>query len=368
MSDRNRKRILQANLNNQGGAFSVAYEAQKELQSEFVFDYYFPDEFVENDVYKHLLSMGSKCVGKLNCKNRFLKQYEIYKSFYNFLLESNYDIVHIHSDTAWKISVYYLAAKKAGINRIVVHSHSSGINGHYKKLNYLLHLISKSIIKGAQYRCACSKVAAEWMFNTVENVTIIRNGVDVEKFKFNQLARENIRGKFKISEKIVIGSVSDFSSPKNPEFIYNLVKTFKEDKKYIFLFVGNRANGCDLKKLIDADGSIDNVIFAGTVTNVQDYLSAMDVFILPSKFEGLPMCALEAQVNGLYTMISDMVTDETKCSSHFIRLKLDAEVWKNRIDKMNLLYDRNDRNKFLDEEKASSSNMANLFRKIYTEN
>ena len=70
MSDRNRKRILQANLNNQGGAFSVAYEAQKELQSEFVFDYYFPDEFVENDVYKHLLSMGSKCVGKLNCKNR----------------------------------------------------------------------------------------------------------------------------------------------------------------------------------------------------------------------------------------------------------------------------------------------------------
>ena len=96
-----KKRILQANLNNQGGAFSVAYEAQKELQDEYIFDYFFPDDFVENDVYDHLLSMESRCVGKLNCKNRFLKQYEIYKSFYRYLCENNYDTVHIHSDTAY---------------------------------------------------------------------------------------------------------------------------------------------------------------------------------------------------------------------------------------------------------------------------
>ena len=76
-----RKRILQANLNNQGGAFSVAYEAQKELQNDYIFDYYFPDDFVKNDVYEHLISMGSKCVGKLECKSRFLKQYEIYNCY-----------------------------------------------------------------------------------------------------------------------------------------------------------------------------------------------------------------------------------------------------------------------------------------------
>lgn len=362
-----RKRVLQANLNNQGGAFSVAYEAQKELQNEYIFDYFFPDDFVKNDVYDHLLSMGSRCVGKLNCKSRFLKQYEIYKSFYKYLCDNDYDIVHIHSDTAWKISVYYLAAKKARIRRIVVHSHSSGINGHYKSINYFLHLISKPIIKKAKYKCACSKIAAEWMFDTSENVSIIRNGVDIKKFKFKSFEKENLRKELNIENKIVIGSVSDFSQQKNPDFIYQLVKSFQNDNKYIFLFVGNRKSGCDLKKLIDDDSSINNVIFAGAVTNVQDYLSAMDIFILPSRFEGLPMCALEAQVNGLYTIVSDKVTAETKCSRYFDRLNLDVDLWKQKIYELNLMNDRNDMKYFLDSEKASSTSMADKFKKIYTE-
>lgn len=361
-----RKRILQANLNNQGGAFSVAYEAQKELQNEFIFDYFFPDDFIKNDIYEHLMSMGSRCVGKLNCKNRFLKQYEIYKSFYKYLCSNKYDIVHIHSDTAWKISVYYLAAKKAKIKRIVVHSHSSGINGHYKTINYLLHLMSKSVIKKAKYKCACSKIAAEWMFDTSENVSIIRNGVDVNKFKFNCEAREGIRKELNIEKKIVIGSVSDFSPQKNPEFIFNLVKLFQNNEHYIFLFVGNRESGCELKKLIDKDKSINNVIFAGAVTNVPDYLSAMDIFILPSRFEGLPMCALEAQVNGLHTIVSDKVTDETKCSEYFDRLNLSAELWKQKIESINLVKNRSDSKKFLDIKKASSSSMADEFKRIYT--
>lgn len=362
-----RERILQANLNNQGGAFSVAYEAQKKLQDEYIFDYFFPDDFVENKVYAHLLSMGSRCVGKLDCKNRFLKQYEIYKSFYKYLCGNNYEIVHIHSDTAWKISVYYLAAKKARVKRIVVHSHSSGINGHYKTLNYLLHLISKPLIKSAEYKCACSKIAAQWMFDTTENVSIIRNGVDINKFKFNPVVRKTIRKKLKINGKKVIGSVSDFSPPKNPEFIFDLVKSFQNDNQYIFLFVGNRKNGCDLKRLVDNDVSIDNVIFVGAVTNVPDYLSVMDTFILPSRFEGLPMCALEAQVNGLYTIVSDKVTDETRCSKYFNRLCLDIPTWKKEIQSIDFASERSDIESFLDFEKASSTNMADEFKRLYSE-
>lgn len=173
-----RKRVLQANLNNQEGAFSVAYEAQKELQDEYIFDYFFPDRFVKNSIYEHLLSMGSKCVGEIESGNRFLKQVTVYKSFYKYLCENHYDIVHIHSDTAWKISVYYLAAKKAHIKKIVVHSHSSGINGHHHKINYLMHILTKPIVKSSKYKCACSDVAAQWMFDTSKNVSIIRNGVD----------------------------------------------------------------------------------------------------------------------------------------------------------------------------------------------
>lgn len=363
----NRKRILQVNLNNHGGAFSVAYEAQKKLQGEYIFDYFFPDKFTENDVYRHLLSMGSRCVGELVCTNRFLKQYTVYKNFYKYLCENDYEIVHIHADTAWKISVYYLAAKKADIQRIVVHSHSSGINGHYKILNYFLHVLTKPILKSAKYKCACSDVAAVWMFDTTDHVKVIRNGVDIQKYKFNPLSRNNIREKFNVNEKIIIGSVSDFSTPKNPEFIFGLIKEFKNSNKYVFLLVGNHPKGCKLKKLVDADDSIKNVIFAGIVTNVQDYLSAMDIFILPSRFEGLPMCALEAQVNGLYTMISDKVSEETKCSTHFSKLELTISDWKNEIENTNLKYDRSDINAYLTEKKASASNMADEFKRIYKE-
>ena len=361
-----RKRILHANLGNAGGAFSVAYEAQKQLQSEYIFDYFSPDGFEENEVYDHLISMGSRCVGKLNSSNRFLKQYNVYKSFYKYICENDYDIVHIHADTAWKISVYYLAAKKAGVNKIVVHSHSSGINGHYKTINYILHIITKPIVKSAKYKCACSKVAAEWMFNTTENVSIIRNGVDIKKFKFDQSARDSIRGELCLNGKIVIGSVSDFSTPKNPEFIYDLVKEFNSNRDYMFLFVGNRPGHCKLKDMIDKDKDIKNVIFTGTVTNVQDFLSAMDIFILPSRSEGLPMCALEAQVSGLYTIISDRVSEETRCSKYFTRLKLKIPEWKNFILQIENKYERENIGAFLNEKKASSANMAEQFKGLYT--
>ena len=360
-----RKRVLQANLNNQGGAFSVAYEAQKELQDEYIFDYFFPDGFVKNSVYEHLLSMGSKCVGEIKTGNRFLKQVTVYKNFYKYLCENDYDIVHIHSDTAWKISVYYLAAKKAHIKKIVVHSHSSGINGHHHKINYLMHILAKPIVKSSKYKCACSDVAAQWMFDTTKGVTIIRNGVDIPKFSFNATEREKIRESLGIENRIVIGSVSDFSYQKNPEFIFDLIKCFKNNDKYVFLLVGNRPSGCLLKELVDKDNSIKNVLFAGAVTNVQDYLSAMDVFILPSRLEGLPMCALEAQVNGLYTIISDKVSDETKCSKYFDRLSLYADEWKSQIMNIDFSNDRDNRAAFLDFAKASSANMADAFRKIY---
>lgn len=359
-----RQRILQANLNNLGGAFSVAYEAQKELQKEYIFDYFFPDKFIENDVYRHLIKMGSKCTGDIECKNRMFKQFKIYQVFKSYLKRNDYEYVHIHSDTAWKIALYYLAAKFAGIENIVVHSHSSGINGHYRFINYFLHLIAKPIIRKAKYKCACSDIAAIWMFNSTDNVTIIRNGVDLEKYAFEIEKRNAIRTNLQLEGKIVIGSVSDYSYQKNPEFLLKLIESFKYDERYVFLLVGNREN-CKLKELIDNDSSIRSVKFTGMVTRPQDYLCAMDIFVLPSRFEGLPMCALEAQVNGLYTIVSDKVTDETRCSKYFARLELDVQEWKKEIMNVNLAYSRFNREDYLNYDKASSSGMAEKFRRIY---
>lgn len=360
----NRKRILQANINNLGGAFSVAYEAQKELRNDFVFDYFSPDKFIDNDIYRDLLSMGSVCIGDIKSKSKFLRQYEIYKAFSEYLRNNAYEFVHIHADTAWKLSIYYLAARKAGAKNIVVHSHSSGINGNFKKINYILHCIAKHIIKKAKYKCACSDVAAKWMFYTTKNVNIIRNGVDIERYRFKQCARDRIRKELRINDKIVIGSVSDYSYQKNPEFLFKIIEALKNNPRYVFLMVGNR-DVCLLKEHVERDKTIKNVIFSGMVTNTQDYLSAMDIFVLPSRFEGLPMCALEAQVSGVFTIISDKVTIETECSKYFCRLKLDKEIWRKKIVSVDLDYNRENIDEYLNIDKASSSNMTDKFRKIY---
>lgn len=363
-----KRRILQVNLNNQGGAFSVAFEVQKQLERDFVFDYFSADLFINNAVYKELLRMGSKCVGGVKSKSRILKQYFVYKKLVNYLKSNSYEYVHIHSDTAWKMLIYYFAAKKVNRKNIIVHSHSSGISGHYRIFSYFLHLLSRPAIKQARYKCACSDVAALWMFGTTKNVRIIRNGVDIEKYKYKHSERMNIRKKYGINNnQLVIGTVGDFSYPKNPEFLFKLVKKFVSSPQYLFLMVGNRSEGCKLKDMADRDHGINNVTFAGTVTDVGAFLSAMDIFILPSRFEGLPMCAIEAQVSGLYTIISDKVTKQTKCSKHFSRLSLNADEWYGEIKQIELDYDRNNLNEYLEISKAASTITAEGFKKVYSE-
>ena len=189
----NRKKILQVNISNQGGAFSLIYQAQTELQDKFVFDYFSSNEFLHNEVYQDLLAMGSKCIGGVKCRSRFFKQYKIYKTLNTYLKNESYDFVHIHADTSWKLAVFFLAARNAGIDNIIVHSHSSGVAGHFRVINYLLHVLMRPVIKKAKYKCACSKVAARWMYSTEKDVLYIQNGVDIQKYKYNTYRRKEIR-------------------------------------------------------------------------------------------------------------------------------------------------------------------------------
>lgn len=342
-----RKKILHANLNNQGGAFSLIYQAQIELQDKYVFDYFSANEYVNNEIYENLLEMGSKCVGGINCGSRLLKQYKIYKALKEYLLKNQYDYVHIHADTAWKMSIYFFACKSAKVKNIVVHSHSSGVAGHFRIINYLLHLVMRPIVKSAKYKCACSKVAADWMYKTEEGVLFIQNGVDVNKYKFNSNDRKRIRKQYGVEdEQVIIGTVGDFSYPKNPNFIKRII-TKLDGEQYRFLLVGDGAGKQKLEREIIQGNCQDKVIFTGAIPSTEAYLSAMDVFILPSRFEGLPICALESQINGVYTIVSENVTPETKCSKYFERIELNVQKWVEYIRGLELSYDRDRQETYL---------------------
>lgn len=363
----NRKRILHVNLNNQGGAFSLIYQAQIKLNDKFVFDYFSANDFIDNNVYRELKKMGSKCIGGIICNNRFLKQYKIYKALKDYLKTEPYEFVHIHADTAWKILIFLFAAQHMGIKSIVAHSHSSGVGGHFRGINYMLHIFSRAYIKKANYKCACSKIAARWMFKTEKNVLFIRNSIDIEQYKYNFEKRKLIRNKYGFSDdEIVIGTVGDFSYPKNPKFIYKLIKKLVLEKNYKFLLIGDGPGKKELQKRTSNRIFSGNVNFSGMITNVEDYLCAMDIFILPSRFEGLPICALEAQANGLYTIISDKVSPETKCSEYFISLELKVDKWYEHISKLNLKYDRSRQAEFLNLQQIGIRKTAKQLELLYS--
>lgn len=334
------ERILQANLSNSGGAFSLIYCVQKKINEKgIVFDYFSQNHFKKNNIYNELIDMKSIITDEISCNNRLTKQINTYKTLRKYLKEHHYKYIHIHADTAWKAYIYLLAAKKEKIENIIVHSHSTGINGKYKIINYILHTICKKYInKYAAIKCACTPEAGKWMFGKSNEIIYVDNGIDINKFKFSEKNRINIRKRLGIKESdIVIGTVGDFSTAKNPWFLMKLLLKLSENK-YKFILIGDGPNRrifeSKIKNKIGEEKMKSKFYFSGAVSDPEKYLSAMDIFVLPSKFEGLPMSALEAQCNGLFVFVSNSVTKSVCHSKLCKRIPLSLEIWSNELKKI----------------------------------
>lgn len=360
--------ILQVNLKNKGGAFSIIYETGKVIYPEYVFDYFSDEPFIHDDVYQYLLTHDSKVFDKKIKGNRIFKQIKLVTTFYKVVKDGSYKVVHINSDTAWKACLYLFAANKANIYITIVHSHSSGINGHFRLFNYFLHRTMRFYIAHkCSYKCACSTKAAEWMFGNAEGVTIVHNGVDINKYHYNEGIKKELVERLNIKKDcIIIGTVGDYSFAKNPEFLYQIIHELKNNTKFIFVLIGQGKGKKVILEKARREG-IENIVDIGQVTNVENYLSLIDIFILPSRFEGVPMSALEAQACGCYTLVSNNVTPETLCSKHYESIKLEVGTWIDKIYHINLNYDRNNIHEYLDQEKISIDKAGNQLMTLYKE-
>lgn len=264
---------------------------------------------------------GGKVYEITSYKSNILKYtYEIYK----IIKENNYEIVHsnMNSLSGFPLFAAYLACAKVRI----LHNHTTDNPAEG------IRTIAKRILRPfarlfANQYWACSKLAAEWMYgkNAVINgrVTIINNAINLEKFKFNKEKREKLRKELGVENCFVIGHVGRFMKQKNHEFlieIFNEVLKQKNNAKLLLIGDGN------LKSLIEAKvqnlGIEKAVIFLGVRNDVADLYNAMDVFILPSLYEGLPVVGVEVQANGLPFICSDKVTDEILLTNNIKLLSL----------------------------------------------
>lgn len=274
--------------------------------------------------------------------NKYIKQLAIYIHLKKLLITENYDYVHIHSDVANKLLISGLAARRAKVKKIIFHSHASGIDGSNRGLKMFLHEMCRPFLKfiGTDF-VACSDVAANWMFPNIpiNKIILINNGIDLKEFRYNPLKRANERARLGLEESnLLIGHIGRFAYQKNHEYLISIFsEIIKYNPKARLLLVGTGPNKNKIVKMVNEKALQDYVIFYGTTKRVNDLLQAMDVFVLPSHFEGLPIVGVEAQAAGLPVIFSDQITHEAKLidSTEFLPITTDSiELWYKKINEL----------------------------------
>lgn len=243
---------------------------------------------------------------------------------------------------------YLKVAQKYGIKRRIIHSHNSQNMDNY--IRKILHIINRMKIKNyATDFWACSDEAAKWFYKgkLQSRVIVIKNAIELDKMEFSAEKRELIRNKYGITDKLVIGNVGRLHFQKNQMFALEVMKYLTEKKAdCVLILVGQ---GDDEKKLHQRAVELnikEKIIFAGVQSDIGGYLSAFDLFLFPSLFEGLSIAGLEAQVNGVPVIASSgVIPKELKLSENFYFKKLvdGPENWAEAIEKLSSDLKRTDK-------------------------
>lgn len=232
-----------------------------------------------------------------------------------------------------------LIAKFFGIPIRVIHSHNSGFENKIGISRRLLISFNRYIMKWSTTDYfACSRLAGEWMFGKTIPFSVIHNAINIKNYSYDLKIRQEVRQKFFLNKSFVIGHIGRFSYQKNHEFLIDIfAAVYKRNPSARLLLIGDVVGDDSfLKKVKErvAFYHLDHVVkFLGMREDVPDLLQAIDCFVLPSHFEGLPLVGIEAQAVGLQCFFSDTITKELDITSnaHFISLNSTPEQWADEI-------------------------------------
>ena len=271
--------------------------------------------------------------GQVYCAPKFkVYNYFSYRKWWKkfFLQHPEYKIVHGHLFTI--ASIFFNVAHEFGCITIG-HSHSA--KSPIKSLKSLFRLpFIYSLSKESDYRFACSQKAGKWIYKDKPFFVII-NAIDIEKFTFSVEKRKKIRDEFDLQKKIILGNIGRLTIQKNQSFLIDIFAAFhKKNSNSALMIVGTGELEKSLKEKVSKLGLNDSVLFTGSRPDVPDLLSAMDVFVFPSLWEGLPVTVIEAQAAGIPCLISDSITSEVVISDLVSCLPINqgVEPWLTALD------------------------------------
>ena len=215
----------------------------------------------------------------------------------------------------------------------IVHSHNNSVKAIRKHciLRPFLNMVTNQ-------RLACSESAGEFMFGEKyikkKQVTILNNAIDLNKYAYAKDVRDVVRKKNKLEDEFVVGHVGRLCYQKNTFFLIDIFsEIYKKCKDTVLIIIGDGEDRQEVEKYIKAKGMESNIKLLGMRDDVSDFMQAMDVFVLPSRFEGLPVVAIEAQAAGLPCFLSRQITEKTDVTGNvqFLSLHKTAEEWADNI-------------------------------------
>lgn len=284
--------------------------------------------------------------GKVYHVPRFnVKNYFTYKKAWENLFKAHPEIKVVQGHMTSTAAIYLPIAKKAGVEITIAHARSAGVDPGVK--GYLTKFLRRNLYQKCDYRFTCSAMAGEAVFGDQKQdyrkAVFIPNAIDVDKFRYDEETREQIRHELGIKDKFVIGHVGRFSHMKNHKYMLQIlercIKIEKEKRlpQTVLMFLGDGELKEEIMEQAVAMGITSRVLFMGNKKDVYRYYQVMDYFLLPSYYEGLPGTAIEAQASGLPGIMSDSVTAEAAVTEllQMRSIKEDAYIWAEEIMKHN---------------------------------
>jgi len=322
-------RILQVvNIMDRAGLETMLMNYYRSIdRSQIQFDF-LTHRHTEGAYEQEIISMGGRVY---HAPRLYPQNYIAYFKYMDqfFKEHTEYQIVHSHIDTMSIFPLY--AAKRRNVSIRISHSHSSKLDKDAKiAIKYLAKL---ALTKVANVYCACGERAGKFMYGN-RTFRVIKNAVDLEKFKFNSELRMKTKEMLGIGNAFVIGHVGRYCYIKNQAF---LMEVFYEVRKTItnvkLLLIGKGEDEAMLRIKAEELGCKDDVLFLIDRSDVDELYQAMDVFVMPSLFEGLPVVGIEAQANGLQCIVSNQISKEILLTNSIQMLSLSdtKEQWAETI-------------------------------------
>jgi len=287
----------------------------------------------ELDFEQQLLKEGCQ-VWHISCypednREQFIKEFDA-------VLEHGYDIIHINT-SYWRDTIVEERAKAKGIRKIIIHAHNMGTgtiqsedkdNEMRKRHFEVRERLTEDL---ATDYWACSSEAAEWLYGdkiSKNRIVLMKTAIDINNFDYDSIDRDKTRKDLGLEKRFVIGNVGKIVYQKNHEFLIHVFYEIRKTIPNAFLLIrGEGALKECIEKQIKELHLEDDVKIMGRTNSLGKIFSAMDLFLMPSRYEGFPAVLVEAQASGLPCIVSDSISKETRITSLVSYKPLILDKW-----------------------------------------